>query len=297
MKANKLKSSKKKGLTLKSRNSLLGYVFILPWIIGFLIFTAFPFLYSIKLSLSEVKITPEGIQTTWIGLSNYIKIITEDAQFPEVLGKSIIAIIMSTPMIVIAALIIALLLNTKIKGRTFFRAIFFLPVIIISGPVMSKLLNNDATKILEPAKYIIYQFLDMLPLNAGAPILYVFENMILILWYSGVQVLIFLAGIQKIDRSMFEAASIDGASTWQIFWEIILPFVKPLILINTIYTIVEMSSFPTNSINGQISNRMFEVGHVYSYSAAMSWIYFLIILIILGFTFLILRDKTKKRVR
>lgn len=297
MNTNKVKSSKKKGLTLKSRNSLLGYVFILPWIIGFLIFTAFPFIYSIKLSLSEVKITPEGIQTTWIGLSNYIKIITEDAQFPGVLGESVIAIIMSTPMIVIAALIIALLLNTKLKGRTFFRAIFFLPVIIISGPVMSKLLDNDATKILEPAKYVIYQFLDMLPLNAGAPIIYVFENMILILWYSGVQVLIFLAGIQKIDRSMFEAASIDGASTWQIFWEIILPFVKPLILINTIYTIVEMSSFPTNSINGQISNRMFEVGHVYSYSAAMSWIYFLIILIILGFTFLILRDKNKKRVR
>lgn len=287
--------TKKSNITLKKRNALLGYMFISPWIVGFILLTAFPLIYSIILSLSEVNVSPTGIQTEFIGVINYFKLLREDPYFPVVLGEAVISIVLSTPMIVIAALMIALLLNTKLKGRTFFRAVFFLPVIIISGPVMSKLISNKAIDIVEPAKYIVYQFLGMLPMDAGAPILYVFDNMVLILWYSGVQVLIFLAGIQKIDTSIFEAASIDGASSWQMFWEIILPYVKPLILINVVYTIVEMSTFPGNGINSQIVNRMFEIGHVYSYSSAMSWIYFIVILLILGAAYLILRDKNSTR--
>lgn len=288
-------TKKKSKLTLKSRNALLGYLFILPWILGLLIFTIWPFIYSIQLSLSEVKITPNGIQTSWQGLTQYVYLLTKDTQFPMVLGQDIISIVLSSPMIVIAALIIALLLNTKVKGRTFFRAVFFLPVIIISGPVMNKLIGNGATTIIEPTKYFVYQFLDMLPFGAGSPILYVFDNMVTILWFSGVQVLIFLAGIQKIDHSIFEAASIDGASSWQIFWEVILPFVRPLILINTIYTIVEMSSMPTSKINAIVRDRMFVVGTVYNQSAAAAWIYFLVILAIVGIAFLLLKEKKPKR--
>lgn len=291
----KVKDIKMGRLTIRGRNALFGYIFILPWIIGFLIFSAFPFFYSIFLSLSTIKITPEGIQATWTGLANYFEVLTKDTEFPIALMGSITFVVMSTPLIVVASLIMALLLNGNYKGRTIFRAIFFLPVIIISGPVMSELLTNQAAKIVEPSKYIVYQFFTMLPKAIGSPVLYVFDNLVLILWFSGVQILIFLAGIQKIDSNIYEAASIDGASSWEVFWKIILPFVKPLALVNVIYTIVEMASFPTNQVNAQISSKMFQMGKVYSYSAAMSWIYFLVEFLLLGIAFLIFRERNRER--
>jgi ABC-type sugar transport system permease subunit len=277
--------------TIRTRNALFGYIFILPWILGFLLFTAFPFFYSIFLSMSSVKISPTGIETKWIGLANYFAIFTKDVNFPIILGESIVFVVLSAPMIVVASLIIAILLNGKFKGRSIFRGIFFLPVIIISGPVVAELMTNQAAKIVEPTKYIIYQFFTMLPKTVGAPVLYVFDNLVLILWFSGVQILIFLAGLQKIDTSIYEAAQIDGASSWEVFWKIVLPYVKPLALVNTIYTIVEMSSFPTNKINALITSKMFEMGNVYSYSAAMSWTYFLVEFLLLGIAFLIFKER------
>lgn len=295
MRGDKTQDIKLNRFTIRRRNALFGYLFILPWILGFLLFTAFPFFYSIILSMSSVTITPNGIKTNWIGLANYFAIFTKDVDFPIILGKSIIFVVLSTPMIVVASLIIAMLLNGKFKGRSIFRAIFFLPVIIISGPVVSELMTNQAAKIVDPSKYIIYKFFTMLPKMVGSPVLYVFDNLVLILWFSGVQILIFLAGLQKIDMSIYEAAHIDGASSWEVFWKIILPYVKPLALVNAIYTIVEMASFPTNEINTAISAKMFVMGNVYSYSAAMSWTYFLVEFLLLGAAFLVFKERKKER--
>lgn len=282
-------------MTIRQKNSLTGYTFILPWILGFFIFTAYPFFYSIYLSLSSVKITPFGIETVWAGMKNYMDVLTKDVNFPVALTDSLTFVIMSTPMIVVASLIMAILLNGKFRGRSIFRAIFFLPVIIISGPVISELLTTQGAKIVDPSKYAVYQFFSMLPSRIGMPVLYVFDNLVMILWFSGVQILIFLAGLQKIDGSIYEAAQIDGASSWEVFWKIVLPYLKPLALVNAIYTIVEMASFPVNKVNGEITAKMFQTGSVYSYSAAMSWIYFLAELLLLGVVFLILKDKKKGR--
>lgn len=294
MRGEKTQETKVGRFTIGKRNALFGYIFILPWILGFFFFTAFPFFYSIFLSMSSVKVSPTGIETKWIGLTNYFSIFRNDVNFPIILGKSIVFLVLSTPMIVIASLIIALLLNGKFKGRSIFRGIFFLPVIIISGPVVSELMTNKAAKIVDATKYIIYKFFTMLPSVVGAPVLYVFDNLVLILWFSGVQILIFLAGLQKIDTSIYEAAQIDGASSWEVFWKIILPYIKPLALVNAIYTIVEMASFPTNEINSAISAKMFEMGNVYSYSAAMSWTYFLVEFLLLGLAFLLFKERKKK---
>lgn len=266
-------------------------MFLLPWIIGFIVFTAFPFFYSIYLSMSRVTITPTGIVTQWNGFNNYWDIFTKDVDFLPALTDSIVFVGLSTPLIIVASLLIALMLNKQFKGRTVFRAIYFLPVIIMSGPVLSELLANKAVNIIQPTKFAIYEFFRSLPLNLGAPILYLFDKIIIILWFSGVQILIFLAGIQKIDKALYEAAQIDGASSWVIFWKITLPQIRPLILVNAIYTIVDLATFPTNAINVEISSKMFQTGRVYSYSAAMSWIYSLIILAILGLAFLILRER------
>ncbi|RAO99590.1 ABC transporter permease [Petrotoga sp. 9PW.55.5.1] len=273
------------------KSAIRGYIFLLPWLIGFVIFTAFPFFYSIYLSFSKVTITPNGIVTQWIGMSNYLDIFTKDVDFLPALTDSIIFVGLSTPLIIVASLLIALMLNNKFKGRAIFRAIYFLPVIIMSGPVLNELLFNKAINIIQPSQFALYDFFATLPFNLGWPILYLFDRIVLILWFSGVQILIFLAGIQKIDKALYEAAQIDGASSWVIFWKIILPEIRPLILVNAIYTIVDLATFPSNAINIQISNKMFQTGMVYSYSSAMSWVYSIIILVILSIAFLILRER------
>lgn len=286
---------KKKGLTIRQKGALAGYAFILPWILGFFIFTAFPFFYSIFISLSNVRITPSGIETTWAGLLNYINIFTKEVNFPTALTGTLVFVVLSVPMIIVVSLIIAILLNGKFRGRAVFRAIFFLPVIIISGPVINELLGNYALNFVDPSKYTVYKFFQTLPGVVGTPILSVFNNITMILWFSGVQILIFLAGLQKIDTSIYEAAQIDGASSWEVFWKIVLPYLKPMALVNGIYTIVEIASFPNNPVNIEISKKMFQTGTIYSYSAAMSWVYFLAELILLGIVFLLLKDKNVER--
>ncbi len=142
---------------------------------------------------------------------------------------------------------------------------------------------------------MVYDFMVSLPAVLSGPLLYIFDNVVLILWFSGVQVVLFLAGLQKIGQPVREAASIDGASGWQMFWKIELPFLKSLILLNAIYTLVQLGAFSNNAVNREVVNKMTLVGKTYGYSAALAWIYFACMLLVTGVTFLLLRDKGGKR--
>lgn len=283
-------------LTIAGRNIFWGYLFILPWIIGFLVFTVFPFVFSIYLSLNNINFNIDGIQTKFVGLQYYKYAFQVDTEFPLNFTSSIINIVLSVPLVVIFSLIISIILNKNFKARGIFRAIFFLPVIIISGPVVSELMSNNASKIVDPSRYFIYKFIATLPKSINTPFLYIFDNLVLILWFSGVQILFFLAGLQKISNDIYEAASIDGANSWVTFWKITLPIIKPFILVNAVYTIVDLASFPNNVINTSITNHMFDIDKVYSYSASLSWIYFIAVLAIIGVTFFLLREREPRRI-
>lgn len=278
-------------LKAKTKKKLIGYLFFLPWLIGFVVFTAYPFFYSLYLSFFKVRFTVSGVKSTFVGLEFYKYAFRGDLEFPINFTNTVLNIVLSTPLIVIFALIVAILLNNKIRFRAFFRLLYFLPVVIISGPVVSELIANNASKIVDPGKYFIYQFFTTLPEKISFPFLYMFDNLVLILWFSGVQILFFLAGLQKINPSIYEAAKIDGANSWIIFWKITLPLIRPFILITTIYTIVDLASFANNPVNTSITQHMFDIDRPYSYSAALSWIYFAAVMIIIGVAFLLLRKK------
>jgi oligogalacturonide transport system permease protein len=263
---------------LKTKNSLVGLLFVSPWIIGFAIFTAFPLLYSLFLSFQKVKITTSGIQTEFIRFENFQYAFVVDAIFTERLTKYLEEMIISVPIIIVFSLIIALLLNQKIKFRGMFRTIFFLPVIIASGPVMKELIDQGITTIPTIEKYAIYQALTESPDGfLNGILLYLIKNLIMILWFSGVQILIFIAALQKMDKQIYEAAKIDGASNWESFWKVTLPSLFPMIIVNTIYTIVMYSMFSLNPIIEHIQTNMFKVDTGFGYASALSWIYFLII--------------------
>lgn len=284
------KPSKRKA-TLTQRSAREGYLFLLPWLLGLVLFTLFPFLYSIFLSFSEVQMAPTGIQTRFVGFQWYKEAFTLDTTFSISLLDSLKFVVLSTPMIVVVALLLALLLNGQFRGRGFFRAVFFFPVLIISGPVIQELLTTGTAAVIRPENYLIYDFIASLPQVLSVPLLYVFDNIVLIMWFSGVQVVLFLAGLQKIGYPVKEAAAIDGANAWQMFWEIYLPALRPLILLNTIYTLVQLSAFSSNAVNQEVVNKMTLVGKTYGYSSALAWIYFACMLLVLLVAFLLLRER------
>jgi ABC-type sugar transport system permease subunit len=286
-------------LTNRQRESLTGYAFISIWLVGFLFLTMIPLIESFVYSLNRITIVGgEGIRLTMVGFANYVTLFTSDLTFLSRLQDFVLEMILFVPVMNILAIMIAILLNRQFRFRGFFRAIFFLPVIITSGPVIAELLRQGAGTIPSIAESGFLDVLEnLLPPFLNAPVQSLFSQIIFMLWFSGVQVVLYLAGLQKLDQSMYEAAQIDGANVWESFWKITLPSLKPMIVVSSIYTIVTLATFANNPIIVWISNVMFNPNFGYGYAAALAWVYFLVIgLMLLVTTRLVSPKETSYRV-
>ncbi|MZQ83125.1 ABC transporter permease subunit [Paenibacillus sp. 5J-6] len=277
----------------RMRSSLIEYLegtlFIAPWFIGFIFFMAFPIGYSLFMSFQDVKITATKTTTRYIGWTHYKYILFENGsllynQLLPFLRQALFMI----PIIVIFALLIAIILNQKFPGRTFFRAIFFLPVILATGEVVKEFLTQGEGDLGFMSKFNISGLIQAnLSATWSDPLISILNSFVLILWYSGVQIMIFLGGRQTISNSAYEAARIDGAGPWETFWKITLPAMTPFIFLNLIYTVVDLFTFPTNPILSKV--RESEYGQY----SALFWIYFMIIAFFLAILFIIFARVTK----
>nr|WP_237391752.1 sugar ABC transporter permease [Paenibacillus dendrobii] len=261
----------------------VGLLFMLPWIIGFCVFVAIPIGWSMFMSLHKVAVVPGGFKYTWLGLQNYRDAFLKDNVFPIELITYFQEMILMVPVIVIFALLISLLLNQRFPGRFIYRALFFLPVIFATGQVLSELFTQGAGDVpfleqynLEP---IVRQYVGG---ELAKTVMEVLGRVVLILWYSGVQILIFIAGFQTISPSVYEAVRIDGASPWESFWKITLPASVPFISLNVLYTIIDLFTFPLNPVLKHIKDNMFKVDTGYGYASALAWIYFGFIFVLLA---------------
>lgn len=286
-------------ITNKRREAFYGYMFISIWLIGLFAFALYPLLTSFIYSFEKVTITGgEGIVTNFIGFNNYVRIFTQDIEFLRYLQEFFLELLLYVPVILIISMIIAMMLNQKIRFRGFFRSIYFLPVVIVSGPVIGELLSQGAGSIPLIQEIGLKELISsFMPSFLAAPLVSLFTETIMILWFSGVQIVLFLAGLQKMDNGIYEAADIDGASAWEKFWKITLPSLKSIIFVSAIYTVVMLATFSNNSIVKYIqsSQVMFSTDKGFGYSSALAWIYFIMVVIVLGFIALILRgEKTKK---
>jgi ABC-type sugar transport systems, permease components len=261
-----------------SLRSLEGSLFIAPWVLGFLAFVAFPLGYSLYMSFHQVQITVTGIKTMPVGFNYYREILMSDGgllydDLVPFLRQAAIII----PIILIYSLLLAVLLNLKFPGRTLFRVVFFLPVIFASGQVIQELTAQGEGGLAFLKEMKADTFLQTyLPHAWSSTLLGLISSFVLVLWYSGVQILIFLAGRQTIPSSVYEAAKIDGADPWSIFWKITLPGLTPFLFLNLIYTVVDLFTFPSNPIIAKVNTENYGV------SSALAWIYFLIVLLFLG---------------
>ena len=282
------------------REWFYGYLFISPWIVGVSIFFVYAMVRSLIFSFSDVQIGCEA-GLTIVPLQNifqnYINVFTTEVNFPITLGSFAISLVLQLPIIISFSLIIALLLNSKIRARGIFRMIFFLPVIIATGPVMNMLTAQGVASVPMMNDGSLAAIFAGLPQFLLDPLTELFNSLIIILWNAGIQILIFLSGLQKVSKTLYEAAKIDGASGWESFWKITLPIVKPMILLNAIYTVVTLATGGTNEIIELIYTVTNAPTKGYEYGMAMSWIYTLIIGVILLIVFLLFREKSDKKVK
>ena len=287
---------------------MTGYLFSLPWLIGLFVFTLYPAVFSIMISFSSVSIVPgEGVKLVYKGYHQYVRAFLEDISFKGMLLTDLQFMLQALVVVMVFSLIVAIMLNGKFLFRGVYRLIFFLPVVILSGPILLQVMGKvDNFNFI--GDEFIFTILNVLPAQAFDLFTFVFSNLVTCMWFSGVQILIFLAGLQKIDRALYEAAEIDGASKWECFWKITLPYLKNLILINAIYTIIEIANFSgtestiqvydnnvtgtslrVNTINRFIMLKMTESQAPYAFSAALSWIYCVGLILILLLIFLVFK--------
>ena len=286
---------KRRGVSFQRRGVLTCLLFVSPWLVGAAVFFLYPLFYSLRLSFGVIE-NPATQKVVFAGFENFRVAFMEDARFFPMLLSIAKDTLINTPLIVVFALFIATLLSKDIRGKGLFRSVFFLPVILGTGFVMQQLLgvqmNADAVEvargILLPEKVVRF-------LNPGVTqvILEFLSRVTLVLWKSGVQIIIFLAGLQAIPRSFYEAARVDAATEWECFWFFSLPMMAPTLLLGAVYTIVAGFLDTSNEMLGYIHELGFQWSQ-FEYASAVSWLYFLFVILVLAALFLLLNPATKR---
>jgi len=285
---------------LQKRKAIAGYLFILPFIIGFLAFMVKPFFQSLYMSFCDVQVGPGGFTNVFAGLLNYDNAFTVDLTFTRLLTDELRRMAINVPAIIVFSFFAALLLNQKFAGRAFVRGVFFLPVILSSGVILGVEYDNpimaQMRDVIEMEGATGVSITDTIKemLNVSgvgnslfSKVFQIIDGIYDVVLASGIQIIIFLSGLQTISKSMYEAASIEGCTSWESLWKITFPMISPLLLVNLVYTIVDFCMRTDNQVIKKIQEIMLAKLQ-YGPASAMAWIYFSIVMAIIGLTSFIL---------
>ncbi|MBO4899943.1 MAG: sugar ABC transporter permease [Lachnospiraceae bacterium] len=285
----------KKLAGLQKRKAIAGYLFISPFIIGFLAFMVKPFFQSLYMSFCDVQLGSGIIDPIWEGLMNYKHAFMVDPEYNRLLVEEISRMVIYSLAIMVFSFFVALILNQEFKGRALVRAVFFLPVILSSGVILglesdNQLMATLATQIETTTSNIsITDALEQVLTTAGVgtrafeKVFEIIDNIYDVAIASGIQIIIFLSGLQTISSSMYEAAEIEGCTKWESLWKITFPMISSLFLVNWIYTVIDFCMRSDNGVIEKIQKVMIDQMN-YGLASAMSWVYFLIVLAFVGIT-------------
>lgn len=280
---------------LQKRKAIAGYIFISPFLIGFLAFMVKPFFQSLYMSFCEVTLAAGTFQPDWVGIEQYVKAFKVDPEFVRLLTEELTRMVTNTLAIMVFSFFVALILNQEFKGRAFVRAIFFLPVILSSGVILGLETNNSlmaqiqASIEAEATGISITDSLESILRTAGVgvrafeEVFKIIDGIYDIAIASGIQIIIFLSGLQTISSSMYEAADIEGCTAWESLWKITFPMISSMFLVNWIYTIIDFCMRSDNQVIDKIQIVMVQQLN-YGFASAMSWIYFLVVIAFVGVT-------------
>lgn len=274
----------RKANSVEKMRARYGYIFLAPWIIGMLLFFLVPIVQSVYFSFAEVRISELGVTTKWVSLENFRNILYVNPDYTNHLLSSIKDFLVSLPFILVISMVLAILLNNRFRGRLFFRALYFLPVIISSGLVLELFLTaakGDATEVAlaDSASFGMIDFGDVLeglnlPTAIEGFLSAALDNLFMLVWQSGIQILLFIAGLQSIPDLLYEVSKVEGATKWEEFWFITLPMLLRTILLVVVFTMVELITSKTNAVMTQSYTQFNNLE--YGRGSAMLWLYFAI---------------------
>ena len=296
-------TTKRRKSSMAKRNAIAGLLWTAPFTIGFLAFMFVPLFESAYMSFSNVTIdiTNHSYVKEWIGLKNYDYIWNSDPYYKRQLLESLGNMGLQIIAVLIFSYFVAFLLNQEFKGRAFVRAVFFLPVILSSGILVrldtdNSLLNGISELIKESnnaASSITGVLEDVLASGNGRisdlmqTIFDLVNSVYDIAIASGIQIIIFLSGLQTIPVSMYEASKMEGCTGWESFWKITFPMTSSLIIVNVVYSIVDFCTRSDNAVMTQVRSTMLQRMD-YGQTSAMAWMYFAVIGVIVALvTFII----------
>ncbi len=297
-------NKKKKKIGLTRHRARLGYAFISPFIIGFIFFMIKPLYQSLTMSLSAVDVSVNGFVMEWNNYGNYIRAFTVDPEFNRLLITSIATMFYRSLATIVFSFFVALLLNQKFKGRALVRSIFFLCVILSSGVLVGLEYNNALLSQLKAtieeqgnSNTITVVLEEILVSNTGGvngvsgklfkTLFEIIDSIYDVAMASGIQIIIFLSGLQNIPPSMYEAADMEGCTSWERLWKITVPMVSPLLSVCWVYTIIDFFTKTDNAIMKKINDVM--IGQLnYGFSSALAWIYFIVVMALIGLTSLLI---------
>ena len=293
-------------VSLETRKALSGWIFVLPFVLGILFIYGPMVINSIAISFSEVSLKNE---LTWNSFANYSYIFNSDEWFATTLVDGIKDLILQIPAIVIFALFMAIILNQKMTGRAVFRAIFFLPVILSTGIIDSydtqskfmESINNSQGGVDDNTGAEsggMLSAMDLQQLLGGIKIATELVDYVVglvndifnIVSRSGVQMLIFLSGLQSISPSIYESCEVEGASAWETFWKITLPMISPMILVNAVYTVIDAFTSADNRVMLYIAKILgSDTPNGKGVAGAMTWVYIGVVLVFILLVALIMK--------
>lgn len=301
-----MKLFQKQSNLLKNRNRW-GYVFCAHWILGLAMFFVVPTVTSIYYVFSKINVG-QGMKTTWIGLENLHYIFNDDKDFVNNMTASVSNLVTSLPIVISLSMVLALILNSKFRGRVIFRAIFFLPVIITGSVIMILMTNNAVDAPIFSAASgggesaysegaINFQQILVnlnLPEQIRTLIAGYLAKVFNLIWSCGIQTILFLAGLQSITAQLYEVAKIEGANRWETFWFIEVPMLRNIIMLVLLYTMIDLVTELTTPVMDQVSKLMYDK-MTYDLSSAMLWVYFLFAGAIMGIILLLYNVLCVKR--
>ena len=286
-------------LTNAKRNSLIGFSFTIPWVIGFIFLFLIPLIKTVLYSFSSISIGKSGFELSFVWVRNYRATFSEDPNNLRMVLTSIGNVVVTVIVVVVFSLFLAILLNQDFRGRSLARVIFALPIIIASGVVIVLLKENVLQQNMGSSDTAATLFqgnglLDFLKLM-GLPdnIVGMFENILNnifdMVWRSGMQIILFLSALQSIPSSSYEAAKIEGATAWESFWFVTFPMISPFLLVNIVYTIIDTFTDSTNTVMSKIFSLV--SGVEYEKAAAFSIVYFILVLLVVGLVYIIMNKR------
>lgn len=289
---------KRKNKSLENKKALYGRLFVLPWVFGFILFFLVPLIESVIFAFSKVSITTSGFELIFKGFQNFKTIFLEDSDYTGRLASAFGNFAYTLPFIVIFSLILAVLLNQQFKGRLFFRSVFFMPVIISTGIVMTFILGDDVAVQMRSAdnqvSTLLGVFIDVekVMTGLGLPdqivellIKYV-EEIFNLLWRSGIQILLFISGLQAIPEQLYEVSRVEGATAWETFWYVTFPMLGNTLILVFVFTAIDILTSTDNAIMSSAFSLM--QNQVYDTSSAMIWSYFVLVIAAIAVVYMLL---------